>query len=212
METLSATNSDMYINSVSSSPSSSSNSRRYGLQFPLLRFFQAPVSTVLEYSGILRPRPNDHETESLVTDRSNAETSNISGAGEVSIRIIGAGEQDRQGADRYEVNDESIGEIGGSIGAELADGGDVGEVEGGDRVSTAQGLVDDDGSGSSNNRDNSYQRYDIQQVARWIEQILPFSLLLLVVFIRQHLQGTAFDLPSLTLLCCCVDLMIYFKN
>jgi hypothetical protein len=33
------------------------------------------------------------------------------------------------------------------------------------------------------------QRYDIQQAARWIEQVLPFSLLLLVVFIRQHLQG-----------------------
>ncbi|KAM7504568.1 hypothetical protein LguiB_003472 [Lonicera macranthoides] len=185
METSSATNSDTYLNSGSSSPSSSSNSRRYGVQFPLLRFFQAPVSTVLEYSGILRPRSNDHETESLVTDRSNGETSNISGAGEVSIRIIGAGEQDRQGGDRYEGNDD---QIGGSIGAELADGGDVGEVEGGDRVSTAQGVVDDDGSGS-NNRDNSYQRYDIQQVARWIEQILPFSLLLLVVFIRQHLQG-----------------------
>jgi E3 ubiquitin-protein ligase RNFT1 len=38
---------------------------------------------------------------------------------------------------------------------------------------------------------SSYQRYDIQQVARWVEQILPFSLLLLVVFIRQHLQGRA---------------------
>jgi E3 ubiquitin-protein ligase RNFT1 len=38
---------------------------------------------------------------------------------------------------------------------------------------------------------SSYQRYDIQQVARWVEQILPFSLLLLVVFIRQHLQGGA---------------------
>lgn len=43
-----------------------------------------------------------------------------------------------------------------------------------------------------NSRDSAYQRYDIQQVARWIEQVLPFSLLLLVVFIRQHLQGTSF--------------------
>ncbi|KAL8237174.1 hypothetical protein R6Q59_018255 [Mikania micrantha] len=32
-------------------------------------------------------------------------------------------------------------------------------------------------------------RYDIQNLAHWIEQILPFSLLLLVVLIRQHLQG-----------------------
>ncbi|KAM7477761.1 hypothetical protein LguiA_025974 [Lonicera macranthoides] len=56
----------------------------------------APVSTVLEYSSILRPRPNDHETESLLTDRLNGETSNISGAGELLMRIIGVGEQDRQ--------------------------------------------------------------------------------------------------------------------
>jgi hypothetical protein len=54
------------------------------------------------------------------------------------------------------------------------------EREAGD---TANGVED-------NSRDSAYQRYDIQQVARWIEQVLPFSLLLLVVFIRQHLQGT----------------------
>ncbi|KAI7730872.1 hypothetical protein M8C21_024758, partial [Ambrosia artemisiifolia] len=49
----------------------------------------------------------------------------------------------------------------------------------------------DDGEmslGSSNNNINN-NRYDIQNVAQWIEQILPFSLLLLVVLIRQHLQG-----------------------
>jgi uncharacterized membrane protein len=55
------------------------------------------------------------------------------------------------------------------------------------------GQVDGDTSGNgteNNSRDSSsYQRYDIQLVAKWIEQILPFSLLLLVVFIRQHLQG-----------------------
>lgn len=52
----------------------------------------------------------------------------------------------------------------------------------------------------STNAGSTYQRYDIQQVARWIEQILPFSILLLVVFIRQHLQGTSayfFALPFL---------------
>lgn len=42
--------------------------------------------------------------------------------------------------------------------------------------------------GASNN-ESSYLRFDIQQLARCVEQILPFSLLLLVVFIRQHLQG-----------------------
>ncbi|GAV84028.1 hypothetical protein CFOL_v3_27473, partial [Cephalotus follicularis] len=43
-----------------------------------------------------------------------------------------------------------------------------------------------------NGRDSPYQRYDIQVAARWIEQVLPFSLLLLVVFIHQHLQGVFF--------------------
>ncbi|KAL6131945.1 hypothetical protein ACLB2K_070317 [Fragaria x ananassa] len=43
---------------------------------------------------------------------------------------------------------------------------------------------------------SAYQRYDIQQVAKWIEQVLPFWLLLLVVFIRQHLQDELFYLGS----------------
>lgn len=33
------------------------------------------------------------------------------------------------------------------------------------------------------------QRYDLQQVARWMEQGVPFVLLLFLVFIREHLQG-----------------------
>ena len=40
----------------------------------------------------------------------------------------------------------------------------------------------------ANGRISSYQRYDIQQAARWIEQVLPSTLLLLVIFIRQYLQ------------------------
>ncbi|XP_075499861.1 uncharacterized protein LOC142538425 [Primulina tabacum] len=48
---------------------------------------------------------------------------------------------------------------------------------------------DDNNSNNQNREASAYQRYDIQQVARWVEQILPFSLLLLVVFIRQHFQG-----------------------
>jgi hypothetical protein len=41
-------------------------------------------------------------------------------------------------------------------------------------------------SGGEGGRESSspYQKCDIQQVTRWVEQILPFSLLLLVVFIR----------------------------
>ncbi|XP_037445790.1 uncharacterized protein LOC119315233 isoform X1 [Triticum dicoccoides] len=37
--------------------------------------------------------------------------------------------------------------------------------------------------------DSPYQGYDVQRLARWVDHALPFSLLLLDVFIRQHLQG-----------------------
>ncbi|KAK4351212.1 hypothetical protein RND71_030525 [Anisodus tanguticus] len=139
-----------------------------------LRFFQSPVSTLLEYSGLFRVRPDNPETEPLVADNNNnsvaindhsESSSNIdsSSNGEVSIRIIGA-----------EVDDDG--------GAE----GSVEERGSGVDASTVPVSSDDD---DGNNRESSYQRFDIQQVARWIEQILPFSLLLLFVFIRQHLQG-----------------------
>ncbi|XP_004502805.1 uncharacterized protein [Cicer arietinum] len=47
------------------------------------------------------------------------------------------------------------------------------------------------GGGGGGDRDSSSTRprFDFQQIAKWVEQILPFSLLLLVVLIRQHLQG-----------------------
>nr|GMD02161.1 RING finger and transmembrane domain-containing protein 2-like [Ipomoea batatas] len=140
-----------------------------------LRFLRFPVSAILEYSGILRVRPESPESVGLMAD--GAEPQNAadgsSGSGEVSIRIIGAGEQDRGGVEAEEEEDEEA------------------AVE--DRGVGGAGVVSDDsgdgGGGNGGGRGSSYQRYDIQRIARWIEQVLPFSLLLLVVFIRQHLQG-----------------------
>jgi hypothetical protein len=42
--------------------------------------------------------------------------------------------------------------------------------------------------------DSSYNhpRIDFQYIAKLVEQILPFSLLLLIVLIRQHFQGIFF--------------------
>lgn len=153
----------------STSTHSNSTTRFGGLQLPSLSFFQSPLSVLLEYSGILparsnRDRDHDHdtETESLIVN--NSDSSATTGtSGEVSIRIIGAGDSGSQEvgvAERVPVVPPSSGRAQENG---LEDGG----------VST----------------DSSHQRYDIQQVARWVEQILPFSLLLLVVFIRQHLQG-----------------------
>lgn len=58
--------------------------------------------------------------------------------------------------------------------------------------SNAQSFHGDANPAAANSSESSYQRFDIQQLAKWVEQILPFSLLLLVVFIRQHLQGIHF--------------------
>jgi hypothetical protein len=59
-------------------------------------------------------------------------------------------------------------------------------------VSDGSSGIDIDSSLPSSSS-SSYQRYDIQNLARWMEHVLPFSLLLLLVFVRQHLQGISPD-------------------
>lgn len=193
-------------------------SRRYATHFLPSNFFRAPISTILEYSGILR-RPNHPEHESLVDGVSSDlrdHTSRRSGdasasgtvGGEVSIRIIGSADQDslRVRSPQQLVVGQGRDGISGDSGPpqESAPTGldrqgvDVGNerevLEGSSSPSSSSGSSastegESGNSAGGSNRDSSYQRYDIQQAARWIEQILPFSLLLLVVFIRQHLQG-----------------------
>ncbi|KAG8390192.1 hypothetical protein BUALT_Bualt01G0058000 [Buddleja alternifolia] len=171
------------------------------LQFPSLRFLQSPISSLLEYSGILRVRPdypyseahpfipesmntsgsiqNPSNSESIDSGdgvggsgNSNNESGNSNGNGEVSIRIIGGEDRVRAGN-----NGENDGNGMGLSGEGSTVGADD-DVNGNVSSNTAE-----------SNNSSPYQRYDIQQVARWVEQILPFSLLLLVIFIRQHLQG-----------------------
>ncbi|KAF7816580.1 E3 ubiquitin-protein ligase RNFT1-like [Senna tora] len=226
MET-SAANSEQYAISSSSSSSSTgavnnSNSDSiartetwYGMRLPPISPFRSPISFLLNYAGILRSTSSTHDSEALALD-DGVSTSELrsqlsdSGAacsgstGEVSIRIIGAGEQEHSiGLGSFssppqnqpgEVDrDELMRNRGGMPALDddaEASSGRVPLVS--SSTSAASGQVDEDaGNGLENNsRDSSsYQRYDIQQVAKWIEQILPFSLLLLVVFIRQHLQG-----------------------
>ncbi|XP_072983481.1 uncharacterized protein [Typha latifolia] len=196
-----------------------SSSRRLGFQFSASNFIQAPLTALLEYSGILRTRSSHPESEGLVvrgdrvlgrSDDSAAHSSG--GGGEVSIRIIGVGDQEgvMVGVGQSQTLDASTSREG------IAGGGSNVSVDPNVTQSERQGGNGENDSGveevtssslppsilvgsqstegeanatAGNSRDNSYQRYDIQQVARWIEQILPFSLLLLVVFIRQHLQG-----------------------
>ncbi|KAM3375972.1 E3 ubiquitin-protein ligase RNFT1 isoform X2 [Capsicum galapagoense] len=168
------------VSDFDSNPNPSSDSRTFGVYVTPLRVFRYPLSSFLEYSGLLRTRPDNPETDLLIPDTNNnsnnstpnnsesSESISSGNGSEVSIRIIGAGENDHRDGDGLVMDDGE--ERGLSV----------------ERSTIGQG---DSGNGNSNSRDSSYQRYDIQQAARWLEQFLPFTLLLLVVFIRQHLQG-----------------------
>ncbi|KAK9124804.1 hypothetical protein Sjap_014406 [Stephania japonica] len=222
--------------------------RRYGMQFTAANFIRAPLSALLEYSGILRTTTRssnhsefleetsggfgDHLRNRFDDDSSSPSASNPGlapgGGGEVSIRIIGAGEQEQQQRLRVgpalapppppppppplppppshaDIADyialpthhhnhhqldapgtRTTGVVRLPSPSPSPSPTSTSTVNTGGHTSPADA---DAANANSNNRDSSYQRYDIQQVARWIEQVLPFSLLLLVVFIRQHLQG-----------------------
>ncbi|GLU17814.1 hypothetical protein SLE2022_341670 [Rubroshorea leprosula] len=197
----SGANSDAYRGSTSAS----TNSRRYGMLLAS-NIIQAPISALLEYSGLLRVARSAHlESEALIGSgihNQNLENSSATANnGEVAIRIIGGADQENdRDASGLVVGQVREASPQGDVSHGLASSDSQGDLRS-DRMSVAgEGVsqsanVGADGdaeagdAAGANSRDSSYQRYDIQQAARWIEQVLPFSLLLLVVFIRQHLQG-----------------------
>jgi E3 ubiquitin-protein ligase RNFT1 len=169
--------------------------RRYGLPFSASNIIQAPLVALLEYSGILRVRPiqrREPDPQSNSPTRIGPDSSSP----EVSIRIVGGGDQeallrDHVSVDSIEVNDSrnggEVSEAGGNALSGSSSPGlnsPVGSSGSSSTGSDVEGSLAGNATG-----DRTYQRYDIHHVARWIEQILPCSLLLLVVFIRQHLQG-----------------------
>lgn len=217
MET-SALNSEAYRGSLASTSTSDHHyhhSRRHNgnNHFSASNFLHSPVSALLEYMGILQSQGigQSESSDSLINSGHTRNDSPGSGDEEVSIRIISSGEQgqDRDGGggssstvgqmrEGTAAQDESlIQSISRTASAATIDTqGDARSDSGSASIrgatDSAGGNVDveaADGVGVNNSRDSPYQRYDIQQAARWAEQVLPFTLLLLVVFIRQHLQG-----------------------
>ncbi|WVZ17945.1 hypothetical protein V8G54_005267 [Vigna mungo] len=195
--------------SSSSSLSSSSGSDAggggavtwFGMSFP----FRSPLSLVMDYCTredsaepviiIPRTRPRfQAPTESSASvSASDSGDNACGGAEEVAIRIIGAGEQESGSSPSS--SRSRAGEQGCEEAAVVGRSGML-SSEARRRMAEERvplvSLDDEIGGGrDSSSSSSTYQRYDIQQVAKWIEQILPFSLLLLIVFIRQHLQGTA---------------------
>ncbi|KOM41013.1 hypothetical protein LR48_Vigan04g121100 [Vigna angularis] len=193
--------------SSSSSLSSSSGSDAggggaltwFGMSFP----FRSPLSLVMDYCTredsaepviiIPRTRPRFQvPAESAASVSASDSGDNVcGGAEEVAIRIIGAGEQESGSSPAS--SRSRAGEPGCEEAAVVGRSGMLSSEARRRMAEERVPLVSlDDGIGGgrdSSSSSSTYQRYDIQQVAKWIEQILPFSLLLLIVFIRQHLQG-----------------------
>ncbi|KAK1694061.1 hypothetical protein QYE76_010758 [Lolium multiflorum] len=163
--------------------------RRYGLNFSASSLLQAPLAALLEYSGVVPPGPGPQTPQQALPSSSSSESDGLlsaaaAGDGEVSIRIQGDPDAPAASATGTPPQD--------SIEATAASDVDPASVAGRGAAADAEASGGGSGGGGATGNgagDRAYQRYDVHHVARWIEQILPFSLLLLVVFIRQHLQG-----------------------
>uniref|UniRef100_A0ACD5U6Q7 Uncharacterized protein n=1 Tax=Avena sativa TaxID=4498 RepID=A0ACD5U6Q7_AVESA len=133
----------------------------YAARFSPSGFIHAPLSALLE--GVLRSQGNGSGPQ-----RGEA-SPNAGGDGEVSIRIVGP-----DGGDTAPLRAPGA--------AEAAAADEEAPAARGDEAAAA-------GGGGGRADSPPYQGYDVQRLARWVEHALPFSLLLLGVFIRQHLQG-----------------------
>lgn len=201
----------------------SNSSPGNAFQFTASNFFRSPMSSFLEYSGVLHTYPhyNSINAPSPRLDDSISGVStpqNNSSNGEVSIRIIGAGEQEEnhtlqtalpspinhhvasttaattidQEPEHSISRTDSVASLpSAALNIHTNSTTDLSSTER-DPVNASPNAQPADATGYNQNTDTSYQRYDIHQAARLIEQVLPFSLLLLLVFIRQHLEGIVF--------------------
>uniref|UniRef100_A0ACD5TPE9 Uncharacterized protein n=2 Tax=Avena sativa TaxID=4498 RepID=A0ACD5TPE9_AVESA len=181
--------------SGASAGATASGFRRYGLNFSASSLLQAPLAALLEYSGVFPSGPGPQTVQQVVPAASSSSSSSseaegllsaaVAGDGEVSIRIQGGpGDPDASGPTATGTSPQD------SIEATAASDVDPASVAGRGGGADAEASGGGSGGATANGTgDRAYQRYDVHHVARWIEQILPFSLLLLVVFIRQHLQG-----------------------
>lgn len=190
--------------SLATNINSTSNPVRLRYNLSASNLIQTPLLTLLDYFGLLHnppiplpasnqemqaplrsPPPHFHDTTAAPSATSSEE---------VSIRIIASSEEDDEEEPSSLVvadtgDDEDV-ESHSSPSTPLFSSPNA-TLQGEDGTGLAATAAGDDADNSNNaNRDSTNQRYGIQQIARWFEQILPFSLLLLVVFIRQHLQGT----------------------
>ncbi|CAL9775265.1 unnamed protein product [Musa acuminata subsp. burmannicoides] len=179
--------------------SEASTSSRYRLVFPPARFIESPLSATLERLGASLARPGRSESESSVRGQlrghysgriDESTTSTSSGDGH-SIGMVWSDSPDGRSAGSRSsdgVSSPMVGSSSGSDGvarqAALSSSSMPTSASSSGSMST-EGEFNDT---ADNFMNILIQRSEVQDLARWIERVLPFSLLLLIVFIRQHFR------------------------
>eukprot|EP00249_Psilotum_nudum_P021894 c28293_g1_i1 orf=598-1968(+) len=195
------------MESLGSNYESHRSGRRYGFQFSSPSLLLGPLSTFLEFSGLFRGRHHYTELDEQASGGTGLMNAVIDsdrindGRAEVSIRIIGGGENENLRLPSAGIV-SLIRDTGEGSSSSSQDSSptlqNIRPISGTDGVTPSVTLrnvnTEENGDGlqvvsTENNRENASQRYGFQQLARWIEQVLPFAILLLMVFIRQHLEG-----------------------
>ncbi|KAJ7519238.1 hypothetical protein O6H91_20G030500 [Diphasiastrum complanatum] len=170
----------------------SSAYRRFGEHLSIN--LPSPLPILLEsLSGLIRGRSHYSELDSGVSSVNGERVGDS--AAEVAIRIIGEQEQIRRNAGfafshgRNALEDSSADSPPSSQSHRTMGGDTPASPSASPRSVNIEGFEGSDAGAVSNNREAVTQRYDFQPFSRWIEQVLPFTVLLLIVFVREHLQG-----------------------
>ncbi|KAH8936022.1 hypothetical protein BDL97_17G061900 [Sphagnum fallax] len=190
----------------------SPNSRRFGMHLSSANVLPAPFSAMLELTGLIRGRSQYYHVEEEEGEEAMTESLDQSlefgssrfggmmdgGGAEVSIRIFGGDEEEPE-------QWRAVGAVDGDEGMMMASTSSS-SPGGGGAISSEQDSIGEEAAETSsssrtsspanaaaadheNSAPASSQQYDFQLMATWIEHALPFTILLLMVFIRQHLQG-----------------------
>ncbi|KAH7432777.1 hypothetical protein KP509_07G039400 [Ceratopteris richardii] len=172
----------------SSGTSTELRRRRYGLHLPL-NLLQAPLSNFLELLGVLRGQSQVLDHDSAVT--SGLERLSVSATGPDRIRVLpsASGVINEGSAAELSIRIVGTDEAGQTRVSESASTSPTAPRTSDDVLHTQIPTSSPEGADTATSANRNTQRYDVQQFARWVEQVLPFCLLLLTVFIRQHLQG-----------------------
>lgn len=184
--------------------SEASTSSRYRLRFPPARFIEAPLSATLERLGASLARPRHSESESSVrgqlrghySGRIDESTTSTSSGDGLSRGLVWSDSRDGRSAGSGSSDGVSSPMVGSSSGSDGVAGQAALSSSSMPTSASSSGSMSTEGefNDTADNLMNILlQRSDVQDLARWIERVLPFSLLLLIVFIRQHFQG----------MCCC---------